>query len=40
MFDFDGHPSRNTVILDPLTGRPTDNDRADNDNNGNGHGHF
>jgi len=40
MFDFDGHPSHNTVILDPLTGRPTDNDRADNGQNGDGHGHF
>ena len=40
MFDFDGHPSHNAVILDPLTGRPTDNDRADNGQNGDGHGHF
>jgi phospholipase C len=38
MFDFDDHPSHNLVILDPLTGRPTDNDHADNGHDG--HGHF
>lgn len=38
MFDFDSHPNQKRLILDPLTGRPTDNDRAENGRDG--HGHF
>jgi phospholipase C len=37
MFDFDNRPSRNHVILDPLTGAMVNGDRADD---GHGHGPF